>query len=90
MTPETLCHLMWVSRLSSGQIAVALGLSNRSHVSRWRTGERPIPEYHLAALEEIFAGRRAVPESPQAVAWKARRDELTARRAQRKPRAGRR
>jgi hypothetical protein len=59
MTPETLCHLMWVNRLSSGQIAAALGLSNRSHVSRWRTGERPIPRYHLKGWKRSsLAGER--------------------------------
>jgi hypothetical protein len=89
MTPRAICHLMWANRLSSGQIAAALGIG-RSQVSRWRTGERPIPQYYLQPLEEIFAGRRAVPESPQAGAWNARRHELAARLAQRKRRSGRR
>jgi transcriptional regulator with XRE-family HTH domain len=78
MTPVDLRHLMHENNLSSGRIARALGVG-RSQVSRWRTGERPIPRHHLQQLQDIFAGRIAIPAPLPAEAWSVRRDGVAAR-----------
>jgi hypothetical protein len=67
MTPRELKSLMARTRASSEMLGKALGISP-VQIRKWRSGARPIPEYHLDKIEAFFRDRGArPPETPRTI-----------------------